>query len=204
MEPDTRKANTNIQLGISGVVSACVTKTAVAPLDRLRLLYQVQGMMSTQSKYTSIYDSIRTIYKEEGAFGLWRGNLTNMMRAAVVYAVKFSTNDIVKGKLQSQNRSVPTSSKTSTSTPDTSTKGSHLSISELLIAGSTAGILQKGLSFPMDMISVRMALGINTSTLNYGGKSYQGIWDCVRRVHSKEGLTGFYKGFGPTLLTGHS
>lgn len=30
----------------------------------------------------------------------------------------------------------------------------------------------------------------------------QSIWSAVKRIHSTEGVRGFYKGFGPTLLTG--
>lgn len=30
----------------------------------------------------------------------------------------------------------------------------------------------------------------------------QSIWGAVKRIKASEGLRGFYKGFGPTLLTG--
>ncbi|KAF8821101.1 carrier superfamily protein [Cardiosporidium cionae] len=76
----------------------------------------------------------------------------------------------------------------------------NLRLSELLLAGTTAGCVQKFGSYPMDLLSVRIALGINTATL--GKSKYSGIIDCMRSIWINEGVGGFYKGFVPTLLTG--
>ena len=61
--------------------------------------------------------------------------------------------------------------------------------------------MQKVVSHPMDVISVRVAIGINSQLLG-GDGLYGGIFDCTRRVLVNEGIAGFYKGFLPTLLTG--
>lgn len=45
-----------------------------------------------------------------------------------------------------------------------------LGIGSLMQAGILAGLLQKCISFPLDLVTVRVALGINTSIL--GGKAY--------------------------------
>eukprot|EP00922_Rhytidocystis_sp_ex-Travisia-forbesii_P005155 GHVS01007539.1.p1 GENE.GHVS01007539.1~~GHVS01007539.1.p1 ORF type:complete len:454 (-),score=86.40 GHVS01007539.1:363-1670(-) len=140
-----------LELTLSGVASGVITKTACAPFDRIRLLYQVQPMFSTSSstpwKYASIGSSVRTITSEEGIRGLWRGNFANMARAAVVYGMKFATNDYVKQIISS------------------SSGDGRLSLFDLMCAGATAGLVQKAGSYPLDLLSVRVALGVNRRLL---------------------------------------
>lgn len=48
----------------------------------------------------------------------------------------------------------------------------QLGVFGLMKAGLVAGFVQKVVSYPLDFLSVRIALGVNTSTLNEGLKSY--------------------------------
>lgn len=88
---------------VSATMSGILTKSACAPFDRIRLLYQVQGMFGNPTvdavKYKSISHTAKTILREEGFVGFWRGNGTNMLRASVVYAMKFGTNDWMKERM---------------------------------------------------------------------------------------------------------
>lgn len=87
----------------SAMMAGVVTKSTCAPLERIRLLYQVQGMFGNSRgdavKYRSLSHTAKTIFREEGLSGFWKGNWTNMIRAAVVYALKFGTNDIMKARM---------------------------------------------------------------------------------------------------------
>ena len=78
-----------------GAGSGVITKTAVAPLERVKLLYQVQGMYGTQ-KYTSVPQAIRVILKEDGFRGLYKGNGANIARILPAYSLKFMFNDTYK------------------------------------------------------------------------------------------------------------
>jgi solute carrier family 25 (adenine nucleotide translocator) protein 4/5/6/31 len=65
-------------------VAAIVSKTAAAPIERVKLLVQNQGEMLKQGTLTTPYKgvidcTVRT-FKNEGLFPFWRGNLANCIR----------------------------------------------------------------------------------------------------------------------------
>jgi hypothetical protein len=67
-----------------GGVSAGVSKTAAAPIERIKLLIQNQDEMIKQGRLSEPYKGIgecfsRTI-KDEGFGSLWRGNVANVIR----------------------------------------------------------------------------------------------------------------------------
>jgi len=75
-----------------GGVSAAVSKTVVAPIERVKLLLQVQDAMGKKGKaaaaegaaemkkYTGIGDCFQRVYREQGLAAFWRGNLANVIR----------------------------------------------------------------------------------------------------------------------------
>lgn len=69
---------------LMGGVSAAVSKTAAAPIERVKLLIQNQDEMLKTGRLSEPYKGIgecfsRTI-KEEGFASLWRGNTANVIR----------------------------------------------------------------------------------------------------------------------------
>lgn len=69
---------------LMGGVSAAVSKSAAAPIERVKLLIQNQNEMIKAGRLSEPYKGIgdcfsRTI-KEEGFLSLWRGNTTNVIR----------------------------------------------------------------------------------------------------------------------------
>jgi hypothetical protein len=69
---------------LMGGVSAAVSKTAAAPIERVKLLIQNQDEMLKSGRLAEPYKGIgecfaRTI-RDEGAISLWRGNLANVIR----------------------------------------------------------------------------------------------------------------------------
>lgn len=69
---------------LMGGVSAAVSKTAAAPIERVKLLIQNQDEMIKAGRLSEPYKGIgdcfgRTI-KEEGIVSLWRGNTANVIR----------------------------------------------------------------------------------------------------------------------------
>ncbi|GMI01172.1 hypothetical protein TrST_g826 [Triparma strigata] len=76
----------------SGGISAAISRTVVAPLERLRMQMSVDG-----AKYNnSNVQALKGMIKEEGVMGLWRGNGVNMIRIIPQNAVAFGIRGPVK------------------------------------------------------------------------------------------------------------
>jgi len=67
-----------------GGVSAAVSKTAAAPIERIKLLIQNQDEMIKQGRlkvpYQGVMECTNRVVKEEGLLSLWRGNVANVLR----------------------------------------------------------------------------------------------------------------------------
>lgn len=87
-DPDGHKGGQKampLYSGIAGAVSGAVSRFVVGPLDVMKIRFQVQlepiretrrnntNHRQLQSKYTSLRQAFKTILKEEGVLGLWRG-----------------------------------------------------------------------------------------------------------------------------------
>merc|ERR1712216_579775 len=80
---------------ICGGGAGAISKTATAPLERVKMLLQSQAM-STQvaHRYSGGVDAALGIMKREGALAFWKGNSANLMRIIPAAACKFSFNDL--------------------------------------------------------------------------------------------------------------
>lgn len=69
---------------LMGGVSAAVSKTAAAPIERVKLLIQNQDEMLKAGRlsepYKGIGDCFSRTMKDEGLVSLWRGNTANVIR----------------------------------------------------------------------------------------------------------------------------
>jgi solute carrier family 25 (adenine nucleotide translocator) protein 4/5/6/31 len=84
-----------------GGVSAAISKTVVAPIERVKLLLQTQDANKKiqdggAKKYKGIIDCFVRVPKEEGLAALWRGNLANVIRYFPTQALNFAFKDAYK------------------------------------------------------------------------------------------------------------
>ncbi len=79
---------------LSGAIANALSRTIVAPFERVRLQMAVDPM-----KYKNMIDCLRTLYLQEGIKGLWRGNVLNVIRIAPQGAIAFLCKDLVKDAL---------------------------------------------------------------------------------------------------------
>lgn len=80
-------------------------------------------------------------------------------------------------------------------------KDGTIPLKNVIMSAAMAGAIQKISTFPLDMISLRIAMGVNTKSMSNEG-AYKGIGDCVSRIYRTEGVGGFYKGLGLTVASG--
>eukprot|EP01121_Diplochlamys_sp_Union-15-3_P006259 TRINITY_DN16758_c0_g1_i1.p1 TRINITY_DN16758_c0_g1~~TRINITY_DN16758_c0_g1_i1.p1 ORF type:complete len:317 (-),score=37.68 TRINITY_DN16758_c0_g1_i1:75-1025(-) len=181
-KPTTNSTTTPIassfMLLLCGGMTGAFTKTLLSPLERLKILYQTQGLYYTYQdrKYKGIIPAMNTIFKEEGIRGFFKGNGINLVRIIPNSAVKFALFDTYKDFLKKR---LPT---------DPVTNPPMFFLRTLAAAGLSGGT-QILVTYPLDVMHTRMSL-----------KSYGGIANCVRNILRTEGVLGFYKGLGPTLL----
>jgi solute carrier family 25 phosphate transporter 23/24/25/41 len=76
----------------AGAVAGAVSRTATSPLERLKVMKQVQ----TGSQYSGILAPFQQMYKQEGILSFWKGNGTNVARIAPYSAIQFFTFDKYK------------------------------------------------------------------------------------------------------------
>merc|ERR1712154_245186 len=85
--------------------AAVISKTAAAPIERIKLLVQNQdemikaGRLSEPSK--GVIDCTMRTFKTEGLLPFWRGNLANCLRYFPTQALNFAFKDTIKALFKS-------------------------------------------------------------------------------------------------------
>ena len=79
----------------AGGVAGAVSRTVVSPLERLKILYQIQSAGREEYK-VSVGKGLMKMWKEEGWRGLMRGNGTNCIRIVPYSAVQFGSYNFYK------------------------------------------------------------------------------------------------------------
>jgi len=177
MPPKNRNGLSDILLDVFASGSAAaLSKSVVAPVERLKLFYQVQHVhpsMSTNQHYKSALDFFTRIPREQGLTSLWRGNLANVLRYLPVQILNFSFNNQYKkvfSKYTAQKQSL--------------TVG--------LLSGGLAGASSLTVVYPLDYVRTRMA--VDNGRLNVE-REFKNITDCFRKTYKYDGITGFYRGY---------
>lgn len=157
---------------VAGGIAGCFSRTATAPLDRLKVFMQVHATMQNK---INLRTALTLLYNEGGFLGLWRGNGINVTKIAPESATKFMVYEQMKKFIQKL-------------------KGhDELTIYERLIAGSTAGAVSQTLIYPMEVLKTRLAL-------RRTGQLENGLVNFSIQMYKTEGLRAFYKGYIPNLL----
>lgn len=170
---DLKNSRSVVNSLFSGALAGAVAKTAVAPLDRTKIIFQVSSnRFSAKEAYRLIY---RT-YLKDGFFSLWRGNSATMVRVIPYAAIQFCAHEQYKGLLGGYY----------------GFQGKALPPFPRLLAGSMAGTTAAMLTYPLDMVRARMAVTPK--------EMYSNILHVFVRISREEGLKTLYRGFTPTIL----
>ncbi|KAG7395147.1 Hydrogenosomal carrier protein [Phytophthora boehmeriae] len=173
----------DVQNLVCGGIAGCASRTAVAPLERLKILWQVQDYIkkegaassSSAAKYRTIGQSLRQIHAEEGLRGYFKGNGANCVRVFPYVAIQFAVFERFKTLL-------------------TSDGAVALSPMQKLSGGAIAGIVSVGVTYPLD--SARARLTVQGGLAN---TAHTGIFNVLKDVMQTEGLRGVYRGVLPTI-----
>src|SRR5277367_4830559 len=73
---------------IAGGAAGAVSRTIVSPLERMKILFQIQGPGT--ASYTGVWSTLTKMWREEGWRGFMRGNGTNCIRIIPYSACQFA------------------------------------------------------------------------------------------------------------------
>ncbi|XP_039116107.1 mitochondrial adenine nucleotide transporter ADNT1 [Dioscorea cayenensis subsp. rotundata] len=166
---------------IAGGVAGGVSRTAVAPLERLKILLQVQNPHSI--KYSGTMQGLKYIWRTEGFTGLFKGNGTNCARIVPNSAVKFFSYERASSGILWLYRQ------------QTGNEDAQLTPVLRLGAGACAGIIAMSATYPMDMVRGRITVQTEKSPYQYSG-----MFHALRTVFREEGFRALYKGWLPSVI----
>ncbi|XP_022151343.1 calcium-binding mitochondrial carrier protein SCaMC-1-like isoform X2 [Momordica charantia] len=156
---------------IAGGIAGAASRTATAPLDRLKVVLQVQTTRAW------IMPAIKKMWKEGGLLGFFRGNGLNVVKVAPESAIKFYTYEMLKNMIangrEEDKRDIGTAGR--------------------LCAGGVAGAVAQTAIYPLDLLKTRLqTFSCEGGKVPKLGKLTKDIW-----VH--EGPRVFYKDPGPLV-----
>jgi len=166
-----------------GGVSAAISKTAVAPIERVKLLLQTQDASSQikgDMKYKGIMDVFVRVPKEEGFGAFWRGNLANVIRYFPTQALNFAFKDTYKKVF----------------CPYDSKKDFWKFFFGNLASGGAAGATSLLFVYPLDFARTRLAADVGKGDQ----RQFNGLVDCLSKINKSDGFLGLYRGFGVSVL----
>lgn len=169
---------------LAGGISAAVSKTAVAPIERVKLILQVQAankQVVAGKEYKGIIDCFVRIPKEQGFGAFWRGNLANVIRYFPTQALNFAFKDVYKQIFLGG--------------VDQKTQFWRYFFGNLG-SGGAAGATSLCFVYPLDYARTRLGADVGKGTAD---RQYTGLVDCIKKTVKSDGIIGLYRGFNVSV-----
>ncbi|NP_001384581.1 mitochondrial uncoupling protein 3 [Gallus gallus] len=159
---------------LAGCTTGAVAVTCAQPTDVVKVRFQALGALpESNRRYSGTVDAYRTIAREEGVRGLWRGTLPNIARNSIINCGELVTYDLIKDTLlraQLMTDNVPC----------------HF------VAAFGAGFCATVVASPVDVVKTRY--------MNASPGQYRNVPSCLLALLLQDGIAGLYKGFVPSFL----
>lgn len=161
--------------------AAVISKTAAAPIERVKLMVQNQDEMLKAGRlkepYKGVIDCTIRTYRTEGIIPFWRGNLANCLRYFPTQALNFAFKDQIKALFNMKK-----------------TDSYGVKFTKNIFSGGAAGAMSLCFVYSLDYARTRLA---NDAKAGKGGGSRQfnGLIDVYRKTLKSDGFVGLYRGF---------
>lgn len=161
--------------------AAIISKTAAAPIERVKLLVQNQDEMIRAGRldkpYKGVTDCVVRTFRTEGVLPFWRGNLANCIRYFPTQALNFAFKDKIKAVFK------PTK------------KDSYgVSFGKNIASGGLAGASSLFFVYSLDYARTRLANDAKAGKKG-GERQFNGLVDVYRKTIASDGVAGLYRGF---------
>jgi len=165
---------------MAGGVSAAVSKTVVAPLERVKILLQIQDAskhIPKDQQYKGIVDCFSRVHREQGFFSFWRGNVVNVIRYFPTQALNFAFKDTYKQIFMA----------------GIDKKDFWKFFAANLASGGAAGATSLLIVYPLDFARTRLGADVGKAPSE---REFKGLKDCIVKSYKADGLIrGLYPGF---------
>ncbi|ORX75498.1 mitochondrial carrier [Anaeromyces robustus] len=155
---------------IAGLISGWAQVLVGHPFDTVNL--------QTQTRYKGAMHCVKTILKEDGFLGLYKGVKSPLTGIGFANSLMFVTNGYFKRIIAGD-------------TPE-----DKMTIKQHTASGFLSGCVMPFVSAPMENMKIKL----QTSHLSKSPVKYKGLIDCTIKTIKSGGLKGLYHGYGITLL----
>ena len=183
--PDPHSLDYVVRSGLAGGIAGCAAKTLIAPMDRVKILFQTGNPEFSQwaGRMVGLPRAIRHIWLQEGPFGLLRGHSATLARVFPYAAIKFVAYEQFRAFL----------------IPDKSYE-THI---RRFASGSLAGLLSVIFTYPLDVIRVQLAYTGSDPAVQHNKHrlihAARELWNKPSKTFMGK-LKNLYPGFGPTMF----
>merc|ERR1712050_18498 len=164
-----------------GGVAAGISKTAAAPIERIKLLVQNQDEMIKAGRldepYKGVGDCFSRVIKEEGFNSLWRGNLANVLRYFPTQALNFAFKDYFRAMFNQKKEN-----------------GYFKWFLGNMASGGLAGASSLLFVYSLDYARTRLANDAK-SAKGGGERQFNGLVDVYTKTMKTDGIAGLCRGF---------
>jgi len=162
-------------------VAAGVSKTAAAPIERVKLLVQNQGEVLKTGRlkepYKGIIDCATRVLTEEGILSFWRGNMANVIRYFPTQALNFAIKPVVSRMFNVKK-----------------SDGYWTFFGANIASGGFAGVGSLFFVYSLDFVRTRLA-NDKKSAKGGGERQFNGMLDVYKKIIQTDGVFGLYRGF---------
>ncbi|WAQ97434.1 ADT3-like protein [Mya arenaria] len=161
--------------------AAIISKTAAAPIERIKLLVQNQDEMLKTGRldkpYKGVIDCTMRTFHNEGVLPFWRGNLANCIRYFPTQALNFAFKDQIKALFKSSKN-----------------EGYALKFGKNVMSGGVAGAMSLCFVYSLDYCRTRLANDAKAGKKG-GERQFNGMADVYKKTIASDGIQGLYRGF---------
>ena len=192
---------------MAGAMAAIFSRTIMAPIDRVKLMLQLQRVSSTTNSSTSssckpndvhnsrnrwsAWNVCRQIYVTEGGLrAFWRGNSPNVIRQAGASALNFTFMDRYRAFISP----IMNATLIFPSTRSNHIRKKRQTIVSAFLSGGLAGGTTTTFLYPFEFMRTRLALDVGPSRMYP-----RGMIDVFFKIWRTDGIRGMYQGYGIAL-----
>ncbi|SCU89530.1 LANO_0D05314g1_1 [Lachancea nothofagi CBS 11611] len=187
---DKLSAHYILRSGLAGGVAGSCAKTLIAPLDRIKILFQTSNphYLKYSGSMLGLVQAGVHIKTHDGIRGFYQGHSATLIRIFPYAAIKFIAYEQIRHFMIPSN--------------------DYETHTRRLLSGSLAGLCSVFMTYPLDLIRVRLAYLTDHKRIK--------MWPVIKRIYSErasDSLTSkpfvpewfahwcnYYRGFTPTIL----